>query len=163
MAGQTATHTIALCQTVVDGKSCGMDWFVVQLRDLKTGKLMPGITVGDMGAKYGRNGLDNGWIQFSHVRVPKTNMLMKWAKFTQEGKYIPSTNPAISYASLIGERLAFLPGAISVLGQVVTIACRYGCVRRQGPGDEQVMDYQSHYVKLMPCVASIYIVGIAKR
>src|SRR6266498_5309426 len=136
MAGQTATNTVALCQTIIDGKRCGIDWFIVQLRDLETGKLMPGITAGDIGAKYGRNGLDNGWIQFSHVRIPITNMLMKWVKFTQEGKYIPSANPAISYSPLIGERLSTLSGAVSTFGQILTIACRYGCVRRQGPSNE---------------------------
>jgi acyl-CoA oxidase len=160
MAGQTATHTIAICQTVIDGKKCGINWFIVQLRDLKTGKLMPGVTAGDVGAKYGRNGLDNGWIQFSHVRIPRTNMMMKWAQVTKEGVYTPSVNPAISYSTLIGERLTLLSEATNVFTQILTIACRYGCVRRQGASDEQIMDYQSHYVRLMPCVASAYVIGI---
>ncbi|RIA93753.1 hypothetical protein C1645_690450 [Glomus cerebriforme] len=163
MAGQTATHTIAICQTIIDGKKCGTNWFIVQLRDKKTGKLMPGVTAGDLGAKYGRNGLDNGWIQFSHIRIPRTNMMMKWAKVTKEGKYIPSINPAISYSTLIGERLSVLGTAISTCGQMLTIACRYGCVRRQGANDEQIMEYQSHHVRLMPCVASTYVIGIVNR
>ncbi|CAI2163913.1 16763_t:CDS:10 [Funneliformis geosporum] len=163
MAGQTATHTIALCQTIVNGKMYGVNWFIVQLRDQKNGRLLTGVTAGDMGEKYGRNGLDNGWIQFSHVRIPRTNMLMRWAKVTQEGKYIPSANPTISYSTLIGERLTVLPGAVSTFGQILTIACRYGCVRKQGANDEQIMDYQSHYVRLMPCVASTYIIEIVNR
>lgn len=36
--------------------------------------------LGDIGAKVGRAGLDNGWIQFSQVRVPRDNMLSRWAK-----------------------------------------------------------------------------------
>ncbi|CAG8689597.1 7965_t:CDS:10 [Funneliformis caledonium] len=163
MAGQTATHTIALCQTIVNGKMYGVNWFIVQLRDQKNGRLLPGVTAGDIGAKYGRNGLDNGWIQFSHVRIPRTNMLMKWAKVTQEGKYIPSANPEISYSPLIGERLTVLSESVNIFGQFLTIACRYGCVRRQGANDEQIMDYQSHYVRLMPCVASTYVIEIVNR
>ncbi|PKY41468.1 acyl-CoA oxidase [Rhizophagus irregularis] len=163
MAGQTATHTIAICQTIIDGKKCGTNWFIVQLRDQKTGKLMPGVTAGDVGAKYGRNGIDNGWIQFSHVRIPRTNMMMKWSKVDKGGEYIPSAFPAVSYSVLIGERLSVLSGAISTCGQVLTIACRYGCVRRQGANEEQIMDYQSHYVRLMPCVASTYVISVITR
>ena len=53
----------------------------------------------------GRAGLDNGWIQFSSVRIPRTNMLMKWGQVTKEGKYTPPPNQTVVYASLIGERL----------------------------------------------------------
>ncbi|GBB90106.1 hypothetical protein RclHR1_00170010 [Rhizophagus clarus] len=163
MAGQTATHSIALCQTIIDGKKWGTNWFIVPLRDQKTGKLMSGVTAGDVGAKYGRNGIDNGWIQYSHVRVPRTNMMMKWAKVNKGGEYTTSANPAVSYSVLIGERLTVLTEAVGTCGQVLTIACRYGCVRRQGANEEQIMDYQSHYVRLMPCVAGIYVISIITR
>lgn len=32
----------------------------------------------------GRNGIDNGWIQFTNVRIPRTNMLMRYTKVTRE-------------------------------------------------------------------------------
>ncbi|CAG8452019.1 4540_t:CDS:10, partial [Acaulospora morrowiae] len=163
MAGQTATHTVAICKTIIDGKDHGINWFVVQLRDCKTGRLVPGVVAGDIGAKYGRNGLDNGWIQFSHIRIPRENMLMKWSKVSKDGTYTPSPNPALSYATLIGERLSVLFGTQIVIGQALTIACRYGCVRRQGADDEKIMDYQTHYVKLMPGVASVYVINLLYR
>lgn len=34
----------------------------------------------DLHKNQGRNGLDNGWIQFHNVRVPRENMLMRWAQ-----------------------------------------------------------------------------------
>jgi acyl-CoA oxidase len=68
--------------------------------------LLPGVTIGDIGAKMGRQGLDNGWLQFTHVRIPRENMLMKWAKVSPEGVYTPPPNQQIVYATLIGERLA---------------------------------------------------------
>jgi len=55
-------------------KPCGLQLFIVQLRDPKTGAPMPGVSLGDLGSKAGRNGLDNGWIQFSNVRIPRENM-----------------------------------------------------------------------------------------
>ncbi len=102
---EIATHTVALCQLVIGDSVKGLHWFIVPLRDPETGRLLPGVTAGDIGAKMGRAGLDNGWIQFSSVRVPRTNMLMKWGQVTREGKYTPPPNQTVVYASLIGERL----------------------------------------------------------
>ena len=71
MAGQIATHTIALCQLIINNEEKGLHWFIVPLRDSESGRLLPGIAVGDVGAKMGRNGLDNGWIQFHKVSIPR--------------------------------------------------------------------------------------------
>jgi len=62
----------------------GLHCFIVQLRSLEDGSPMPGVNIGDCGPKMGRDGIDNGWIQFDHVRIPREDMLMKWAKVTDE-------------------------------------------------------------------------------
>ncbi|KAF9200293.1 acyl-Coenzyme A oxidase [Haplosporangium sp. Z 27] len=163
MSGETATHTVAICQTVVDGKSHGINWFIVPLRSKKTGKLLPGVTCGDIGHKYGRQGLDNGWIQFTAVRIPRENMLMRWTSISPEGKFKPSPLPALSYATLIPERFTLFGGSQVFISQALTIAIRYGAVRRQGNNDEQILDYQTHYTSLMPGVAFGYAVNIVDR
>jgi len=108
-AGQTATHTVVLCQlklsSSVDAASVGLYWFMVPMREPKTGKLLDGVFAGDIGPKAGRNGIDNGWICFSNVRVPRENMLAKWAHVTRKGQFVPSgQKQSLSYATLIGER-----------------------------------------------------------
>jgi acyl-CoA oxidase len=55
MAGQSATHTVVIAQTIVNGKNKGLNWFVIQLRDVKTGELMPNIMAGDIGSKVGKS------------------------------------------------------------------------------------------------------------
>ncbi|KAK3834320.1 MAG: hypothetical protein JOS17DRAFT_738678 [Linnemannia elongata] len=160
MSGETATHTVAICQTIVDGENHGINWFIVPLRDGKTGKLKPGVTAGDIGHKAARQGLDNGWIQFTSVRIPRQNMMMKWASMSPEGEFTPSPNPVLSYATLIPERFTLLGGSQVILSQTLTIAVRYGAVRRQGNHDEQILDYQTHYTSLMPGVAFIYALNI---
>jgi acyl-CoA oxidase len=122
--------------------------------------LKPGVTAGDIGHKAGRQGLDNGWIQFTSVRIPRTNMMMKWASMSPEGEFTPSPNPVLSYATLIPERFTLLGGSQVILSQTLTIAVRYGAVRRQGNHDEQILDYQTHYTSLMPGVAFIYALNI---
>ena len=41
------------------------------------GKLVAGITNGDMGLKTIGNDLDNAWIAFTNVRVPKAALLSR--------------------------------------------------------------------------------------
>jgi acyl-CoA oxidase len=53
-ASQTATHTVVIAQTMVNGKNVGLNWFVVQLREKASGKLMPGVVIGDIGSKVGK-------------------------------------------------------------------------------------------------------------
>jgi acyl-CoA oxidase len=159
-AGQTATHTVALSKLIVDGKDCGIHWFIVPLRCPNTGRLLPGITAGDIGAKVARNGLDNGWIQFSSVRIPRQNMLMKWAQVSQDGVFTPPENPAISYNTLITERLLALNLMVECLAPAMIISIRYGVMRQQGPNNERIMDYQSHQWNLIPILASTFAMTV---
>ncbi|KAI9343320.1 hypothetical protein DFJ73DRAFT_520830 [Zopfochytrium polystomum] len=134
MVGQTATHTALLAQTILpDGESLGLNWFIVPLRDPLTGRLRPGVTCGDIGAKAGRNGLDNGWILLSHVRIPRENMLMRFCKVGKGGKDIEGpVHPAVMYAPLIPERLTLTFAVRTTIGKALTIAIRYGITRRTG-------------------------------
>lgn len=55
--------------------------FIVQLRSLEDHKPLPGITVGDIGMKFGSgayNTMDNGVLRFDHVRIPRDQMLMRY-------------------------------------------------------------------------------------
>ncbi|KAL6048645.1 fatty-acyl coenzyme A oxidase [Balamuthia mandrillaris] len=163
MAGETATHTVALCRLLVDGEDKGLQWFIVPLRSRTTGHLLPGVACGDIGAKMGRNGLDNGWILFTQVRVPLENMLMKWAQLTPDGKFSSPPNPQLAYNTLIGERIFALLAMSDQIRQAVTIAVRYGAVRRQGSKDQAILDYQSHQYQLVPIVATGYALHFVSR
>ncbi|KAJ2204620.1 fatty-acyl coenzyme A oxidase, partial [Coemansia sp. RSA 520] len=65
-AAHTATHCAVYAQLLVGGKRYGTKTFVVQLRDTQTFELMPGVNIGDLGKKMGRDQIDNGWIRFTH-------------------------------------------------------------------------------------------------
>jgi len=64
---------------------------------------------------------------------------------------------------LIPERFTILGGSQAVLSQTLTIAIRYGAVRRQGNHDEQILDYQTHQTSLMPGLAFIYLLNVVDR
>ena len=48
-----SNHAIVMAQLISNGKNYGPHAFVVQVRDLKTHKPLPGITAGDVGPKFG--------------------------------------------------------------------------------------------------------------
>ncbi|KAI8846517.1 acyl-CoA dehydrogenase/oxidase [Chytridium lagenaria] len=156
MVGQSATHTVLIAQTIVHGSNIGLNWFLVQLRD-SNGRLLPGVTCGDVGAKAGRHGLDNGWIQLTQVRIPRKSMLMRWCTVDEKGDVTGPIHPAIMYAPLIPERLTLTFNIWVILGKALTIACRYGVVRRQGNVNQQILDYQAQQVNLLPAVAGVYV------
>ena len=39
-----------------------------------------GVRVGDIGPKFGGFGMENGFLQLDHVRIPRDHMLMKYSK-----------------------------------------------------------------------------------
>ena len=62
---------------VVDGKPQGANGFLIRMRTAD-GKLLPGITIGDMGGKTIGNDLDNAWVRFTNVMLPKTALLNRY-------------------------------------------------------------------------------------
>ena len=51
-------------------------------------KPMPGVFIEDMGYKMGVNGVDNGRLIFTNVRVPRWAMLNKSCQVTEDGKFV---------------------------------------------------------------------------
>lgn len=161
--GKTATHVICMARLIVKGRDYGPHGFVVQIRDLETHLPLPGIEVGDIGPKLGFNSVDNGWLRFDHVRIPRDAMLMRFAKVTEEGQYIPPppANQKASYATMVFVRATIVRDAGDFLGRAVTIATRYTAIRRQTvptPGEKelQVLDYDNVQQTLVPLVAKAY-------
>lgn len=162
-AAHSATHCAVYARLIVEGKDYGVKTFVVPLRD-SNHELMPGISVGDIGAKMGRDGIDNGWIQYSNVRIPRYFMLQKFTKVTSEGKVTLPPNNQLSYSALLGGRVVMVKDAFRWSSRVVTIALRYAVGRRQfkaakaGENDKesQLLDYPLHQRRLIPLLAMTY-------
>ncbi|KAF9152579.1 fatty-acyl coenzyme A oxidase, partial [Mortierella sp. AD010] len=161
-AAHSATHCVVFAQLIVRGKRYGTKSFVVQLRDTRTYTLMPGINIGDIGKKMGRDGIDNGWIQFTNVRIPRTNMLMKHTKVSRAGEVKEPPMAQLTYGALIQGRVAMVVDSGNIAKKAVTIAGRYAAVRRQfqsNPHDVQetkLIDYAIHQYRLMPILAMAY-------
>ena len=44
--------------------------------------------------------VDHGFVRFDHVRVPKSQMLSKFATVTEGGKYVPAPHAKLSYGGV---------------------------------------------------------------
>jgi acyl-CoA oxidase len=73
----TANKTVMWAQLIVDGINYGPHVFILQIRDEKNHKVLPGIIIGDCGPKNGLNGIDNGYTMLKDVRIPSKALLGK--------------------------------------------------------------------------------------
>ncbi|VFR02198.1 unnamed protein product [Cuscuta campestris] len=163
--GKVATHAIVYARLITEGKDHGVNGFIVQLRSLEDHKPLPGITVGDIGTKFGNgayNTMDNGVLRLDHVRIPRDHMLMRVSQVTREGKYVQSDIPRqILYGTMVFVRQSIVSDASSALSRAVCIATRYSAIRRQfgsqnGGEETQVIDYKTQQNRLFPLLASAY-------
>ncbi|ANB14784.1 acyl-CoA oxidase [Sugiyamaella lignohabitans] len=160
-AAHTATHTLCYARLIVKGKDYGVKNFVVPLRNIHDHSLKPGIAVGDIGKKFGRDGIDNGWIQFSNVRIPRQFMLMKYNKIDSQGNVTQPPLAQLAYGALIGGRVSMVSDSFQVSKRFLTIAIRYAAARRQfsaveGTPETKILDYTYHQRRLLPRLAYAY-------
>lgn len=162
-AAHSATHCAVYARLIVEGKDYGVKTFIVPLRD-SDHNLMPGISIGDIGSKMGREGIDNGWIQFSNVRIPRYFMLQKYCKVSADGHVTEPPLNQLSYSALLLGRVVMVKDAFRWSARVVTIALRYAVGRTQfkaalakeTDGESQLLDYPLHQRRLLPLLALTY-------
>jgi len=105
---------------------------MVQIRDVETWKIMPGVKCGDLGPKIGYVSKDNGWCTFDKVRIPRTDMLMGLCEVSKEGELSMKGDLRVLYSVMMGIRMLI----VQSMGLFFTIlptrnAIRYCIVRRQ--------------------------------
>ncbi|MBJ7290719.1 acyl-CoA dehydrogenase [Williamsia sp.] len=176
-AAQHATVASVFAQLVTGGPGeeptgRGVHCFVVPLRDDK-GNALPGVSIGDDGPKGGLAGVDNGRLRFDKVRIPRENLLNKYADVDADGTYhSPIENENRRFFTMLG---TLIRGRISVAAtagaagrKALAIATRYGLTRRQfeAPDSDNeivIMDYLAHQRKLLPLIAKSYALNFAQN
>ena len=172
--GNAAAHArlaVVFAQLEVDGTGHGVHAFVVPIRD-ENGAVLPNVRIEDDGPKIGLNGVDNGRIWFDDVRVPRDNLLDRYATVDEEGTYSSSIeNPDRRFFTMLG---TLVQGRVCVGGAgiyaskvALSIAVRYALVRRQfgNPGgpEELLLDYGLHQRRLFVPLARTYALHFAQE
>ncbi|KAI8996281.1 acyl-CoA oxidase [Trametes punicea] len=178
--GKTSTHGVVQARLILpSGEDVGPHLFFVQLRSLEDHRLLPGITIGDVGPKAmaGYAAVDNGYARFHHVRIPREWMLSAFASVSPEGRYVKPPHAKLSYAGVNGvhplnasvlSSSSEMEGLMMSTQHGATIAIRYATVRRQGEKESgglerQVITYPSVYYRLLPVLAHAYVFIILGR
>ncbi|CUS24170.1 LAQU0S14e01794g1_1 [Lachancea quebecensis] len=174
-AAHSATHATVYARLIVKGKDYGVKTFVVPLRDPDTFQLLPGVFIGDIGSKMGRDGIDNGWIQFKNVVIPREFMLCRFTKVirSEQGDDArvwsePTLDQISGYSALLNGRVNMVMDSFRFGAKFVTIAVRYAVGRQQfapvgdktGKAEEtQLMNYPLHQYRVLPHLAVAYLIS----
>lgn len=174
-AAETATVAAVFAQLITNGENHGVHCFLVPIRDAE-GNDLPGVTTSDCHYKGGLPGVDNGRIVFDQVRVPRENLLNRYADVEPDGSYQSSIeSDGRRFFTMIG---TLIRGRVSVGGSAgaaarvaLDIATRYALQRRQfsAPGDDGaehevlIMDYLAHQRRLFPLIARSYALQFAQN
>lgn len=171
-AAETARVAAVFAQLITpDGETHGVHCFVVPIRD-DDGNDLPGVTTSDCHYKGGLPGVDNGRIQFDQVRVPRENLLNRYADVAADGTYTsPIENPNRRFFTMLG---TLIRGRVTVGGSAgaaarvaLDIATRYALQRRQfsdpDGGEVLLMDYLVHQRRLFPLIARSYALQFAQN
>ena len=170
-AARDGRMAAVFAQLVVGGEPRGVHALLVPLRD-ERGAPLPGVTIGDCGAKLGLDGVDNGHITFDHVRVPRTALLDRYGQVSPAGVYTsPIENPAKRFFTMLG---TLVQGRVSICGASITasksaleVAVTHALQRRQfgPPGGEEalLLDYRTHQRRLLPALAATYGLHFAQE
>ncbi|XP_076759587.1 acyl-coenzyme A oxidase 1 [Xylocopa sonorina] len=164
--GHTANFAIVLAQLYTQGECKGIHPFIVQLRDEDTHEPMPGIKIGEIGTKLGMNGVNNGFLGFENVRIPRENMLMKNSQVLEDGTYVKALNDKLTYGTMVFVRVVLVHDIVTYLSKAGTIATRYSTVRRQGQihtdkPEVQILDYVTQQYKIFPHLAACMAFKVA--
>ncbi|ADG77315.1 Acyl-CoA oxidase domain protein OS=Tsukamurella paurometabola (strain ATCC 8368 / DSM / CCUG 35730 / CIP 100753 / JCM 10117 / KCTC 9821 / NBRC 16120 / NCIMB 702349 / NCTC 13040) OX=521096 GN=Tpau_0678 PE=3 SV=1 [Tsukamurella paurometabola] len=176
-AGKHARYAAVFAQLITGGPGeeptgRGVHCFVVPIRDAN-GDDLPGVTTSDCGYKGGLPGVDNGRIVFDRVRIPRVDLLNRYADVADDGTYsspIESDNRRFftMLGTLIRGRVTVgaAAGAAGRLG--IALATKYALVRRQfdAPGGDNellLLDYRTHQRRLLPLVARAYAFALAQN
>ena len=170
--GNAALHGIAavvFAQLITKGVNHGVHAFYVPIRD--EDGFLPGIGGEDDGLKGGLNGIDNGRLHFTGVRVPRENLLNRYGDVAADGSYSSDIqSPGRRFFTMIG---TLVQGRVSLDGASVVasklalfIAITYASQRRQFTAadptkEEVILDYQRHQRRLLPKLATTYAMSFA--
>ncbi|RKP23835.1 acyl-CoA dehydrogenase/oxidase, partial [Syncephalis pseudoplumigaleata] len=166
--GRTACVALVMAQLVLaDGTRAGIFPFMVQVRSFVDHKLLPGVETGNVGPSYGYNIIDFGYLSFKGVRIPRSNMLMRHAVLTREGKLHRTKmhDQRHVYSTLLSGRMIVIADASSYLSIGCTITTRYSLVRRQFSNREAnkdateevvILDHQSQQHRVLVPICEAY-------
>ncbi len=169
-AANDGIAAVVFAQLITQGVNHGVHAFYTPIRD-ENGDFLPGVGGEDDGLKGGLNGIDNGRLHFTNVRIPRANLLNRYGDVARDGTYTSSIgSPGRRFFTMLGTlvqgRVSLDGSAVAASALALTIAITYGGQRRQftagsDTDEEVILDYQRHQRRLLPRLATTYAATFA--
>lgn len=146
-------------------ESHGVHCIVARIRN-DDGSPVDGVRIGDHGVKGGLTGVDNGTLMFDHYRIPRENLLNRFADVSPEGAYTsdiesPNARFFTMLGALVRGRVTVGAAAGAATRTCLAIGTKYAHLRRQfaaeeGQPEKQLIGYRQHRLRLIPRIARSY-------
>ena len=171
-AARDGRFAAVFCQLYTPGveESHGVHCIVARIRK-DDGSAIEGVRLGDHGYKGGLKGVDNGTLSFDNYRVPRENLLNRFADVDAEGNYSsPIENPNRRFFTMLGAlvrgRVTVGAAAGSAARTALGIGVNYANIRRQFAADDslpenRLIEHRQHRLRLIPRVARAYALQLA--
>ena len=125
--GLLAKWGVVIAKLIIDGIEHGIHGFIVDMTD-------GNIVKEDMGRKTAYNSLDNANVTFNNVVVPHKNMLTKFARISQDGKFEFDGEKPPSFIKiaqrLLSGRLCIADSAVKFFSECVSTTQKYTSTRK---------------------------------
>lgn len=166
-AARDGRWAAVFCQLYTPGneESHGVHCIVARIRE-EDGSPIEGVRLGDHGHKGGLIGVDNGTMMFDHYRVPRENLLNRFADVDEAGNYSSAIeNPNRRFFTMLGAlvrgRVTVGAAAGAATRTALDIATTYANLRRQFASDEslpekRLIEHRKHRLRLIPAIAKSY-------
>lgn len=171
-AARDGRFAAVFCQLYTPGveESHGVHCIVARIRE-DDGSAIPGVRLGDHGYKGGLKGVDNGTLSFENYRVPRENLLNRFADVDAEGNYSsPIENPNRRFFTMLGAlvrgRVTVGAAAGAAARTALGIGVNYANIRRQFAADDslpekRLIEHRQHRLRLVPRIARAYALQLA--
>lgn len=166
-AARDGRWAAVFCQLYTPGQeeSHGVHCIVARIRN-DDGSPVDGVAIGDHGTKGGLLGVDNGTLMFDHYRVPRENLLNRFADVSATGEYTsdidsPNARFFTMLGALVRGRVTVGAAAGAATRTALTIGTKYAHLRRQFAPDDslpekKLIEYRQHRIRLLPRIARSY-------
>ncbi|CDW84516.1 peroxisomal acyl-coenzyme a oxidase 1 [Stylonychia lemnae] len=168
--GKSATHMVVFAKLISKGQDHGIQAFILQIRDIKTHKVLPGLEVGDVGPKISQINTDNGYLIFKNFRGSKTSLLSRYVQLNDDGTFQEKIKNSgkLAFGGMLKLRVSLVDNGHRMIGRMATIATRYSFLRRQFESKDgnqapeaMIMSYQMQQYKIVPAIAAAWSILFA--
>jgi acyl-CoA oxidase len=164
-----ANHSVVFAQVIVNEKQEGISAFVIRLREENMSP-SKGVTIDDMGAKHGMNGVDNARIILKNVEAGPDSLLDSIASINPENNTftcsISNRRQRFLAASnrLLSGRICIASMTISGAKLALAVTNKYGLARLsngpKGKSDFPIANYQLFQNQIVPLTVRLIIYNL---